>query len=261
MSGILIIEDQDRYREAAKSYFSTRPDIKIGFAHDYDSAIASLSNKMDGAMIDCFFPKKLGSGDISLGKTTVETMAQLDPLEMEARNLLAGVKNYVDVTDKTIRKYTKILTRLVQNESPFFNPVAREYQDPFVYLIGEYGQLFTKEQATHYLREALERTFEGIYHGVWSEDLYQAMLYEMGKSEDCQPLGIAIAQHASDLRIPFVLVTSTFHHDTLTQPIQDFASRKSWELIDCVPGRSEEKATVKFWERAFGELERKLERS
>ena len=77
----------------------------------------------------------------------------------------------------------------------------------------------------------------------------------MEKSQDCQPLGIAIAQRASDLGIPFVLVTSTFHHDRLTQPIYEYAERKGWSLIDNVRA---EKETVEFWEGGFSSLEKRL---
>lgn len=43
----------------------------------------------------------------------------------------------------------------------------------------------------------------------------------MEESESNQPLGVLIAEEARVRGIPFVLATSTYHHDELTQPIQD----------------------------------------
>ena len=51
---------------------------------------------------------------------------------------------------------------------------------------------------------------------------------------------------------------STYHHDILTQPIQNYVSKKGWTLVDCAQGCADEKATLPFWERAYGALERKI---
>jgi|TARA_Y100000310_G_scaffold119750_1_gene118470 DNA-binding NarL/FixJ family response regulator len=74
MNKILLIEDNPQFREGANKYFNSRKDIELVYALDYDEAIKELyaEPKIDGAVIDCFFPKKTGSGDISLGKNIVK---------------------------------------------------------------------------------------------------------------------------------------------------------------------------------------------
>tara|TARA_Y100000310_G_scaffold343510_1_gene451496 strand:- start:3210 stop:3839 length:630 start_codon:yes stop_codon:yes gene_type:complete len=89
-------------------------------------------------------------------------------------------------------------------------------------------------------------------------DNYWSIEQAIKENESNQPLGILIAEKAEKLGLPFVLATSTFHHDELTQPIQDYASRKGWTLIDCNPNKEDEKATLGFWERVYSSLEGKL---
>lgn len=65
---ILVIEDREEFRVAAKKYFSSVPDVLVDYAQDYDQAMLKLNEeKYNGTLIDCFFPKKTGSGDISFG--------------------------------------------------------------------------------------------------------------------------------------------------------------------------------------------------
>ena len=261
MSKILIVEDQDKYREAAENYFQTKPDVKPLYASDYQGfRQLFFHNDFDGALIDCFFPDSKGTDYNLLGRLVFEEMAKSDPAEMEARDLLSRVEDYVDVTDRTIRKYVKVMTRWVPNKEEFIDPSTGKELDPFVYLSREFGSVFTKQQLTNYFKEGLRKIFEekDRHYGAWGDDLYQVLLDEMEKSEDCQPLGIAVAQQMNDTEVPFVLVTSTFHHDKLTEPIQKYASRKGWELIDCEPDRSDDKATVGFWNRAFKRLESRV---
>ena len=89
-------------------------------------------------------------------------------------------------------------------------------------------------------------------------DLYWALEQAVKEDETKQPLGILIAEKSEELGLPFILATSTYHHDELTQPIQNYVSRRGWRLVDCGPNSENEKGTPQFWERAFSELERKL---
>lgn len=261
MMKLLLVEDQERYREAARSYFSERLEIKVDYASDYQEfRQLFFHNNFDGALIDCFFPDNKGTSYNLFGRLVVEEMARDDPAEREARDLLARVKDYIDVTDRTIRRYVKVMARWIPNNEEFIDPSTGKELDPFVYLCREFRKVFTKEQLTDYFKEGLRTIFEekDRHYGAWGDDLYQVLLDEMERSEDCQPLGIAVAQQMSDTGVPFVLVTSTYHHDKITQPIQDYASRKGWKLIDCERDRSDDKATVGFWDRAFKSLEHRI---
>lgn len=65
---ILIVEDNPKYRQTAKRYFDSVPDMNVEFANDYDSAQERLEQKKyDGVAVDIFFPKAEGSGDKSMG--------------------------------------------------------------------------------------------------------------------------------------------------------------------------------------------------
>ena len=90
-----------------------------------------------------------------------------------------------------------------------------------------------------------------------SVDLYWALEQAVKENEANQPLGVLVAERAEELGLPFVLATSTHHHDELTQPIQNYVGRKHWTLMDCNPGKADEKATPEFWERVLNILERK----
>ena len=107
--------------------------------------------------------------------------------------------------------------------------------------------------------DALKERFKLIYGGDRApKDYYSALMKAMEESEANQPLGLLVAERADELSLPFILATSTYHHDILTQPVHDYASVKGWTLVDCEPNRGDDKASPEFWERVFSELERKL---
>ena len=60
--------------------------------------------------------------------------------------------------------------------------------------------------------------------------------------------------NTGDRKIPFVLATSTYHHDELTQPIASYCSRNKWTLIDCKEYNPNEKVETSFWQRAYEAL-------
>lgn len=89
-------------------------------------------------------------------------------------------------------------------------------------------------------------------------DMYWALEKAIEQSEANQPLGIIVAETAKTLNTPFVLVTSTYHHDILTQPVQDYVTARGWRLIDCVPGNEDTKTSPRFWETAYRALEERM---
>jgi len=206
MSRILVVEDNPQFREGARTYLATRGDIQVAYATDHDEAIREIDTepRLDGAVIDCFFPKVAGSGDLTLGYEALQRMIEADT---------NGRKT---------------------------SPVARALTQVGDLLGREFAKVAAKNADVNYSAEV---------------DNYWALEQAMKESEANQPLGILVAERADELGIPFILATSTYHHDELTQPIQDYVSRRGWRLVDCIPDREHEKATPKFWERAFDELE------
>lgn len=54
------------------------------------------------------------------------------------------------------------------------------------------------------------------------------------------------------MKLPFVIATSTYHHDTLTQPFHSMAGRRGWTMVDSDPYEIDPKMNILFWNRVFG---------
>ena len=77
MVKILVVEDNEEFRSAAEQYFASRDDIEVVYAKDYDEAVSALeSESLDGAIVDFFFPKTTGSGDVEIGRELVERLIE-----------------------------------------------------------------------------------------------------------------------------------------------------------------------------------------
>ena len=236
MSRLLIVEDNPEYRKGARDFFDSIS-VSPVYATDYNSAIENLP--ADAAMNDCFFPKETGSGDISLGKEVIDRMAQSDPREMRVRRAYEVLSPFADVNDPELRKYVRFFVNRIQGEMS---------EDPVLMAIKQVSEV-DKGIATL----AAKNTLGLMYREKDDRDYYGALTKAMDESEANQPLGIKVAERATELKIPLVLVTSTYHHDILTQPVQDYAGRRGWRLIDCFQNQ-DEKATPEFWQRAYDAL-------
>jgi CheY-like chemotaxis protein len=209
LSRILVVEDNSRFREGANKYLSMRGDIRVAYATNYDEAIREIyaEPRLDGAIIDCFFPKIAGSGDLTFGHEAIKRLIASDPRGRKTSTVAKALTKVGDL------------------------------------LGGDFAKFAAKNTGVNYSGEV---------------DNYWALEQAMKESESNQPLGILVAERAGELGVSFILATSTYHHDELTQPIQDYASRKGWRLVDCGLNSEHEKETPEFWARAFGELKETL---
>ena len=204
ISNILIVEDNDDYTAGAREFFS-QIGINPLIAIDYDDAKTHIEYaNLRGALVDCFFPYKTGSGTISVG-------------------------------DQALMKMQ------FENAKP-------KRDSPITRALEQVGDLLGEDFAKFAAKNA------GINYDAYL-DHYKVIAKAMDESEHNQPLGILVGEMLDRREIPFVLATSTHHHDSMTQPIQDYASRKGWRLIDCNPGQENEKTTQGFWKRAYTALE------
>lgn len=113
---------------------------------------------------------------------------------------------------------------------------------------------FGKELAKMFLKNIGKEYRQEVDH-------YFALEQAIKENESNQPLGILIAEKAELLGLPFVLATSTNHHDELTQPIYDFAKKKNWRLIDCSSiGSNQEKTTTAYWTTVWKALAEEFQR-
>ena len=246
MSKILLVEDNPRYASPAEQYLASRSQA-VALARDYSQAMDRLRNPdFDGVITDCFFPETTGSGNITLGKELVGRMAKSDFRERKMVEELEVLGKYVDLEDQDMRKYARFLIGTSQEREISQSPVVRAIKQ--ISILG-------KEAATLIAKNTLGMVYR---ENQAPKDYYGALMKAMDESEANQPLGLLIAEKSGELGLPLILATSAYHHDILTQPIQDYASSKGWRLVDCGPNREDDKASPEFWERAFGELERKL---
>ena len=248
MARILLVEDNERFAGAAEEYLSSR-EHAVTLARDYAQAIDGLTvPNYSGIITDCFFPEITGSGKTDLGIELVDRMAQSDPHESKMRKGLEALGQYVDLEDPDALKYAKL----------YLSGIGGDISDSPIFGALRAVAGMDKGLATH--------TFKQIYEMMYREertpkDYYGALVKAIGESEANQPLGLLVAEMATELDIPVVLATSTFHHDILTQPVQDYAARNGWALVDCNFGREDEKASPEFWQRALVEIEHGMQSS
>jgi hypothetical protein len=247
---VLIVEDNPAYLEAALASWS----IPRFTAVDLDSAMEILKpgSNLSGVITDCFFPEKTGSGKRDLGRQVIQKIAghYTRPAEA-ARETIDEIARYVDIDDEL---RGQIIGFVQLNKSTNFR------QDPLLKSIAKLGNVLPRSRATHIIRNA----FRMIYGNNGSlgrqlgnvRDFYGDMMSALERDEHNQPLGILVAERARDLGLPRVIATSTYHHDSLTQPVQDYCGKIPCQLIDCAKDQPEQKATPEFWIRAFESLGR-----
>ena len=117
-----------------------------------------------------------------------------------------------------------------------------------------------RDEATRRLNQLLTITFPWYSEeNPEIRDYFGSFREAMQKNPSNQPLGILVAEKCEELKIPFVLATSTYHHDALTQPIQNYCQTKRWTLVDCNQNKSDEKANPEFWNRVYDSLVREVQ--
>ncbi len=246
MSKILVVEDNPKYASSAEQYLASRNQA-VTLAIDYSQAMNELRNSnFNGIISDCFFPETTGSGNITLGIELVGRMAKSDSRERKMVEGLETLGQYVDLEDSDMKRYARFFIGTSQEGDVSQSPVVRAIKQ--VSMLG-------KEATTMIAKNTLGMVYR---ENQAPKDHYGALMKAMEESEANQPLGLLVAEKSDELGLPLILATSTYHHDILTQPVQDYASRKGWRLVDCGPNSEDDKASPEFWERAFGELERKL---
>jgi len=245
---ILLVEDNANYASSAENYFASRGQSTI-LARDYAQAIEKLCDPdLVGVISDCFFPEQTGSGKIALGIELVEKMAKLNSREKRMNEGLGILSPYVDLEDQDLKKYAQCYI----NSIPPFKEVSL---DSLVRMVVRLAANVDTEKLTASTKKILKLVYR---ENQVPKDYYGALIDAMGTSEDNQPLGLLVAEKSRELGLPLVLVTSTYHHDILTEPVNHFASGNRWNLIDCGFNRNYDKSTPQFWERAFRELEKQL---
>lgn len=252
MTNILVVEDNPAFRKGAEKYFASRSDVQVVYASDFNTARGHLTAEprtIDAAIIDCFFPATQGAGseDLAIGNMIVAVMESADPREQRILKGLEVFGRYIDLDDE-LRGYARACIASISGSIE---------DSVLVKALEQVSSLgMGRKAVTGIARNALALGYDAKRA---PRDYYGALRSAIEQSPANQPLGIPVADGATMLGIPFVLATSTYHHDVLTQPLQDYASRKGWTLVDCIPGQDQDKATPQYWARAMRELEQRIE--
>lgn len=244
---ILLVEDNPLFVEAATDYFN-RKDISFDLAMDHHDAVSLIEDvKYDGAIIDCFFPKRFSSGNRELGKVAIEKMLATDKRGQRIERYTDALSQIIDISDPELRTYARSMASKSEESDPMKNPIVMAIKQ--VSMLG-------KETASHIAKDTLGKVYGPSKDAF--RDYYDALRKGMELNESNQALGILVAEEAEKTKIPFVLATSTYHHDSMTQPIQNYCQLKKWVLFDSSPDNLNEKVSPEFWGRAYEGLLREI---
>ena len=245
---ILLVEDNPQYLAAAQDYLVNHNAIVSAIACDYETAMQHLESlQLDGALIDCFFRRQKDSNDISLGERVVTMAQHRDPVEQRVLAYEQAFANQIELDDE-LRGYVRNFAITTREQNPEKNHTFKAVERA--------SRVVGKPAATIIARNSIKTIFSQTPPSY--KDYYTILRQAMQQDPSNQPLGILVAEEAKQRRIPLVMVTSTYHHDTLTQPIANYCSRRGCPLIDCYKDSPHHKATPEFWERAYGELKMKI---
>ncbi|MBI2112293.1 hypothetical protein HYT52_02040 [Candidatus Woesearchaeota archaeon] len=243
MDNILLVEDNPGYAQVGVDVLSSQRQVAL--ARDYAEAMDKLTiSGITGVVTDCFFPERTGSGERTIGKDLIERMAQSDPRESAIVEFSRAIAESVEFNPVELRKYAEFISR--------HSLGANARESTLVRTIVHIASTIGKNVATTSLVDTIGWAVERDYGQ--QKDYYGALRQAVLESEANQPLGIMVAEKAREMGLPLLLTTSTYHHDILTQPVQDYVQRQGWRLFDCGPGEEKDKSSRQFWERVAREL-------
>ena len=131
MIRILLVEDNNDFISAAKKFFDTQSDVEIVWTKDYDEAMAVVreDDSIQGAIIDCFFPKKTGSKNKSLAKIAIDTVKEkffYDELDKSEHNQPLGVlvATYIDSGSGAAGKIPLVMTTSLYHHGNLVNGIC-----------------------------------------------------------------------------------------------------------------------------------------
>lgn len=265
---VLLVEDNPAYRQAALSYFAThQPALEVIHAPDFKSAKEAIeTGGLSGVITDCFFPRETGSLNIELGLEVID-------------KLTYGTEKYARTLDSALRaiipRFTDpeldcILTTLAYVEGSMHKPntlrdspvLDNEFLQVIQQRVGALrNQGVGDDSILAELKNMLSIFFDpkGLLYDPMGQ-LSLAMTKALQESPENQALGVLVAELASQSSIPFIIATSTFHHDNLTQLVYSYTIGKGWPTIVDVSKGEPEKSEQVFWEKAYGALAQTIEK-
>jgi len=245
MSNLLLVENNPDYYNVALTVLADL-EYTVFHAKDYSQAKSYLdpqnNYRFELAVIDCLFPETFETDKTQLGVDLVQKMALADPTEQRMVEGLKLFEPYVDLTNPKIREYLRNI---------IYNCSGKVEENPILNVTQLISNFLGKDRVTSLVKNGLGMFYQKQQA---SPDHYTALLESMKQSVANQPLGLLVAEQVEEMGLPFVLTTSTSHHDGLTKPIQTYVSQKGWNLIDCARNQKNDKTSHQFWGRVVSQL-------
>ena len=257
MTKLLIIEDREEYRRAAREYFASQESVEVMYAVDYESAMNALKEpNINGVITDLFFPKETGSLDRSLGMSVIQKLRK-SPTQRRYNGLvwdiLAEFESLIPDMDDELRDkvvdFASMEAHYLRDRDDEVNP----YEIPFMQAL----RTIVEDSKPKSLLGSVKQTIPKYAAGeVYVPELYKTEV-SMRESANNQPLGILVAEEAESRGLHFVIATSTYHHGEKTNALCTYQRDQGWpEFVDVEESSSstDKKNTPQFWERAHKKI-------
>src|SRR3989344_1867870 len=267
---ILLVEDNEAYSDKAKEYFASREGVEIVHVSDYNEALAELLNPaIDAVITDCFFPESTGTNSKGLVNIVLDKLVDNMISRYDSQSFLENVSKVVDL-DRDLKlqlqayflqeRYFKDLSEKLGKS----NEETRSGENNIKPILGSLKTI-DRTKRTDHLRNYLGMVVRPIGASRCSTiELYRKLEKAIEDSESNQPLGILVVEKAIELGKPYIIATSTYHHDDLTQLICDYQRSYNWtEIVDCSNWgkKRETKESIEFWEKAYKELQEQVSKN
>jgi CheY-like chemotaxis protein len=259
MKKLLIVEDNPMFWQAAEDFLKSVTDFEVIHAWDYEEAMTVLADdSISAVIIDCYFPRKTGSADITLGQEAINLMQT--KITAEQAKVLKKADEWVKKFSERIKLTEKLekLIRVYVMVNYLCTPKDAERSEEL-----DLNRLFASsvrkvqadngsEKLESYLSSFLGHDMENFENEFFGREAgldahYNALTQKMTESANEQPLGVLVAEKVAGMGKRFVLATSTFHHAAGTHAIHVHAVKMHWPKI--VDGK--DKASQKFWAEAY----------
>lgn len=242
---ILVIEDREKYREAARAALCGRSGKKIEFAEDYNTATEMLPFA-DTILTDIFFPRG------SIIASEAENLPELRKVLLE--KIKVGIaQTYVQRMFERIQNETGVSSSERLGEC--LETLA--YSHLWSSTEGEVSTA-TDEALIQYFKTVpdptpkLDQVLEDMKIKKSAERnlrrLFEPLEKYMGESPANHPLGYLIAEEAESMGKKFVLVTSLRHSEGALVPILFAAKAQKWNIMEGANGSKEDPS---FWKKAY----------
>jgi len=233
---LLIVEDQEAYRDAARSAFKNK---RVEYAIDYDEAMAKIASS-DLVITDVFFPQSQSGNSEALQSEVLDAI-KYGTVKDYIQQMASRAKDVGVVCDARLERCFEIMG--YHHLSCDDERVLGSLNDSVMRYMQTFGQ-DSIGKLEGVLRDML---IENSADRAVSE-LFQPLKDYMAQDKANQPFGYLVAQEAERLGKRFVLATSLRHAEKTLHPILKSAKNRGWDLLEGGHGSKDDPG---FWKQAY----------